>query len=130
MISINYPNYDWDELYFTKIVIITSFILNNCFNTIIVEPDAVDGPSGPSGPVVQGPGQAPDQDLGAPGARCPSEFGTYRSNQNCGVFYLCVGYQPFEFVCPGGLNFHKVFNCLELSVRPWDTPIPWYSIYC
>lgn len=88
------------------------FVLNYSLNIIIVEPDAVDGPSGPGeqGLGVQGPGQAPEQDLGAPGARCPTEFGTYRSNQNCGVFYMCVGYQPFEFICPGGLNFHKVFT--------------------
>lgn len=56
-----------------------------------------------------GGGQTPDTgDLGAPGAKCPTEYGTYRSNKNCGIFYMCVGYLPFEFTCPAGLNFHKV----------------------
>ncbi|XP_054272310.1 uncharacterized protein LOC128992649 [Macrosteles quadrilineatus] len=87
------------------------------------------GGSGGSGGQYPGssefPGQTPDsQDLGSPGARCPTEFGTYRSTKNCGVFYMCVGYTPFEFTCPAGLNFHKDLQVCDYPYRVQCDGVP------
>ncbi|XP_046669567.1 uncharacterized protein LOC124360205 [Homalodisca vitripennis] len=70
---------------------------------------------------LQGPSQ---EDLGSPGARCPTEYGTYRSNKNCGVFYMCVGYLPFEFTCPSGLNFHKDLQVCDYPYRVECNGVP------
>lgn len=42
--------------------------------------------------------------------KCPDGYGTYRSTENCGAFYVCVAGTPVDFVCPGGTNYNDVRN--------------------
>jgi len=42
--------------------------------------------------------------------KCPDGYGTYRSKENCGAFYVCVAGSPVDFVCPGGTNYNEVHN--------------------
>jgi len=41
-------------------------------------------------------------------SQCPEGYGTYRSKENCGAFYVCVAGTPVDFVCPGGTNYNEV----------------------
>lgn len=48
--------------------------------------------------------------------KCPDGYGTYRSKENCGAFYVCVAGSPVEFVCPGGTNYNDVSDLINISV--------------
>lgn len=53
--------------------------------------------------------------------KCPDSYGTYRSQENCGAFYVCVAGSPVDFICPGGTNYNDVndfknIRILDLSI--------------
>lgn len=45
---------------------------------------------------------------GGNNTKCPDGYGTYRSKENCGAFYVCVAGTPVDFICPGGTNYNEV----------------------
>ncbi|VVC39033.1 Chitin binding domain [Cinara cedri] len=49
--------------------------------------------------------------------KCPDGYGTYRSKENCGAFYVCVAGSPVDFICPGGTYYNEDFKICDYPYR-------------
>jgi hypothetical protein len=49
--------------------------------------------------------------------KCPDGYGTYRSKENCGAFYVCVAGSPVDFICPGGTNYNEDLKICDYPYR-------------
>ncbi|KAL1453206.1 hypothetical protein WDU94_007371, partial [Cyamophila willieti] len=50
-------------------------------------------------------------------SECPSNFGTFKSNKNCGAFVVCVAGEAYEFSCPGGTNYNDHLKVCDYPYR-------------